>query len=77
MMRRWCAFGVKRPARETVGESSCMHIMIIVMIFAMIVESIAVSEIKPFLRKVFHEQLDVLRCTDFFEKDFSSVRNVL
>ena len=45
-MRRWCAFGVKRPARETVGESSCMHVMIIVMIFTMIVKSIAVSEME-------------------------------
>ena len=48
MMRQWCAFGVKRPARETVGENSCMHIMIIVMIFTMIVKSIAVSEMKAF-----------------------------
>ena len=77
MMRRWCAFGVKRPARETVGESSCMHIMIVVMIFTMIVKSIAVSGMETFLQRVFHGQLSVLRCTDFFEKDFSSVRNVL
>ena len=51
MMRRWCAFGVKRPARETVGESSCMHVMIIVMIFTMIVKSIAVSDDDPLNKK--------------------------
>ena len=42
----WYAFGDKRPARETVGESSCMRITIIFTIFTMVVKSIAVSEME-------------------------------